>query len=134
MTDKQKQAIREMRRVGLTYSEIANATGLPPNTVKSFCHRYNICVIGASGDEGRTVCRQCGKLLEHYPGKKKKQFCSDNCRTNWWNRNRQWLHRKKVHHLLCHCCGAVFESYGNKQQKYCGRDCYIRSRYGEGLP
>jgi hypothetical protein len=27
-----------------------------------------------------------------------------------------------------------FDSYGNRNRKYCGRDCYIQSRYGEGLP
>jgi protein-arginine kinase activator protein McsA len=36
--------------------------------------------------------------------------------------------------LTCQHCGTEFKSSKNKQQKFCGRDCYSRSRYGGGLP
>jgi hypothetical protein len=134
MTDKQKRSVRDMRRAGLTYSEIAGFTGLPANTVKSFCFREGICAADAPGNGSRDVCKYCGKPLEHHPGRKKKLFCDDKCRSDWWNGNRNWAGRKKARRLICLCCGAEFYSDGNKQRKYCGRDCYIRSRHGEGLP
>ena len=134
MTDKQKQTVRSMRQRGIPYSAIADAVGLSPNTVKSFCRRENVTVMQNSlADEFRDTCAYCEKLLSHSPGRRKKRFCSDKCRSDWWNKNRQWA-RKRVYHLLCNCCGTEFISYGNKKRKYCGRDCYIQSRYGEGLP
>lgn len=132
MTDKQKQIIRRMRQAGLPYSRIADTVGLSLNTVKSFCRREGIEVSVASHEEDSAVCKYCGRPLEHRPGKKQKRFCSDKCRSDWWNRNRVWANRKGVRRLICRCCGAVFNSYGNKQRKYCGRGCYIRGRYGAG--
>ncbi|MFV0485400.1 MAG: RNA polymerase subunit sigma-70 [Candidatus Saccharimonadales bacterium] len=133
ITDIQKQSIHTMRQNGLSYSAIANATNLSPNTIKSFCRRQNIDM-GDADDEDYNVCNYCGKALLYYPGKKKKRFCNNKCRSGWWNHNRSWACRKKEHLLLCHFCGAEFNSYGNKKRKYCGRECYFRSRYGEGLP
>jgi len=134
MTDMQKQSIRDMRQHGLSYSAIGETTDFSPNTIKSFCRRENIIVLKPSGTDGYIACKHCSKTLNHHPGKKKKRFCNDKCRTDWWNKNRHWANRKKAYQLICLSCGAVFESYGNKGRKYCGRDCYIRSRYGEGLP
>ena len=134
MTDRQKQSIRYMRRMGLTFSAISCSTGLSPNTIKSFCYRENIDPITNPGNEGQDVCKECGKPLDHNPGKKKKSYCSDKCRSDWWNRNREWINHKQAYHLVCLNCGTVFKSYGNKGRKFCGRECYILSRYGDGLP
>jgi hypothetical protein len=126
-----------MRRAGLSYSTIADAIDLSANTVKSLCRRENMDV---ANDEKHDVCNYCGIPLTHHPGKKKKRFCNDKCRSDWWNHNRKWAGRKKLYCLLCHCCGAEFNSYGNKKRKYCGRECYIRGRYDqspagrEGVP
>lgn len=134
MTNTQKQSIRELRRMGLAYSTIADATGLSANTVKSFCHRNNVGTVSPISNYNPDTCKYCGDPLKHHPGKRKKCFCNDKCRSDWWNCNRRWLHRKKASQLICYYCGTEFNSYGNKKRKYCGRDCYIRSRYGEGLP
>lgn len=134
MKDSQKQFIRDLRRAGHSYNEIAEAVSLSVNTVKSFCRRENIEILGNSDVKDRNTCECCGRLLLHHVGKKKKRFCNDECRSAWWNHNRQWARTKKCLILLCQHCGAEFNSYGNKNRKYCGRDCYIRSRYGEGLP
>jgi uncharacterized protein YjcR len=134
MTDRQKRSIQEMRRAGIPYGAIAESVGLSANTVKSFCLRKNIGAPDASGGGRRETCKNCGKPPEQRPGKKRKLFCCDKCRSDWWNRNRTWANGKKAHRLVCQYCGAEFMSFGNKKRKYCGRDCYIRSRYGEGLP
>lgn len=132
MTDKQKQAIQEMRQRGETYAAIAEMIGLSPNTIKSFCHRENITSNSVYGEPDR--CKNCGDPLKQLSGVKQRIFCSDKCRYTWWNRNRQYAECKKTYSLACLYCGSEFESYGNKHRKYCGRECYNRSRYGEGLP
>ena len=133
MTDKEKRSIKNMRQLGLTYNAISEYIGLSPNTVKSFCHRENITVNCSANDKNHNNCKNCGKPLNHHFGSKRKLFCSDKCRSDWWNKNRQWVRYKNNDSIKCIYCGAEFNNHGNKGRKYCGRDCYIRSRYGEGL-
>ena len=123
-----------MRRQGMSYSSIAAATKLSANTVKSFCRREDIGLGDDTAANEYATCKNCGQSLLQTEGVKKKTFCSDKCRSDWWNRNRFWANHKQVHRQTCYYCGAEFERYGNKERKYCGRDCYIRSRYGEGVP
>ena len=134
MTDKQKYTVQNMRRMGLAYSVIAHNTGLSANTVKSFCHRAGVAISNDFGNENCNVCKNCGIELNHHPGRKKKRFCTNKCRSDWWNRNRDWAYYKRARQVVCLYCGMAFDSYGSKNRKFCGRDCYIRSRYGEGLP
>ena len=135
MTDKQKQVIREMRGQGLSFKAVADVLSLSHNTVKSFCYRENLMTSddspGDRNDDG-DHCKNCGAVLNHRPGIKRKFFCNDKCRYTWWNRQRIW--NKNAYRLVCQSCGNEFVSYGNKNRKYCGRECYIRSRYREGLP
>jgi hypothetical protein len=133
MTNTQKQTIMDMRRRGMSYSAIAAAHRLSTNTIKSFCRRENIDVQSNLDDKKRKLCKNCGATLMHHPGSKKKTFCCDKCRYAWWNKNRGWTGVKSAYHLTCFYCGTEFDS-NNKKRKYCGRECYIRSRYGEGLP
>jgi protein-arginine kinase activator protein McsA len=134
MTSKQKRSIRDMRRAGLSYGAMAETTGLSANTVKSFCRRENIGIAKTRDVENRDVCKYCGKPLSHSAGRKKKRFCDDKCRSDWWNDNRDWTRGKKAHRSVCRCCGAEFESHGNKKRKYCSRECYTADRRGEGFP
>ena len=133
MTDQQKQAIRALRQKGLSYHKIAELTGLSPNTIKSFCRRNNTRVLVPNDGEQPDVCKNCGLPLEQNPSTKRKSYCNNQCRSDWWNQNRWWA-RPKSYRLICHHCGVEFNSYGNNKRKFCGRDCYLRSRYGEGLP
>jgi uncharacterized protein YjcR len=133
MTNKQKQTIQDMRRKGLPYSTIAAAIGISANTVKSFCRRENIDIQSVPNEEKKNLCKNCGAPLNHHPGAKKKTFCSDNCRYTWWNKNRIWTGVKSTYRLTCFHCSIEFDS-NNKKRKYCGRECYIHSHYGEGLP
>lgn len=133
MTDKQKKTIRDMRRRGMSYSAIAAVHRLSANTIKSFCRRENIDVQSSFDDKKRELCKNCGAPLIHHPGTKKKTFCRDKCRYAWWNKTRVWTGVKSTYRLTCFHCGTEFDSK-NKKRKYCGRECYIHSRYGEGLP
>jgi transposase len=135
VTGEQKRNIQDMRRQGLSYSQIADSLSLSVNTVKSFCRRNNLSVHNASNDTENKAdkehCKQCDRRLEQTPNSKPKVFCSDQCRHAWWSAHRDRLNRKAVYHLTCAYCGRVFDSYGNKTRKYCCHACYIKDRFGE---
>lgn len=122
----QKQMILTMRQQGSSYAEIADILSLSPNTVKSICRRSNTKVTW----QGTAICKNCGKPLVRTPRAKAKTFCSDSCRYAWWNRVRS----KRMYRLTCQYCGEQFVSCGNKTRKFCGRECYLHSKNGEGLP
>jgi len=128
MTSAQKRQIVVMRGKGDSYKMIAAALGLSPNTVQSYCRRNNLSV-GCAADEA-DVCRNCGSLLTHTPGSKRKRFCSDKCRLAWWNVHPEAVNRKAIYHFVCASCSAAFESYGNNSRKYCSRACFAASRRG----
>ena len=60
-----------------------------------------------------------------------RKFCSDACRTAWWNSHPDCVDRKAVYAYTCAHCGKPFTAYGNKERKYCSRNCYISDRFGE---
>ena len=35
----------------------------------------------------------------------------------------------RIDGAVCEQCGKSFISYGNKNRKYCGRECYFRHRF-----
>ena len=87
MTNGDKRLITQQRRQGLGYTEIARKLGMSVNTVKSYCQRNGIKPVEKTMP-GKDACRQCGSTLEHTPSRKKKQFCSDACRLQWWHAHR----------------------------------------------
>lgn len=121
----QKQTILAMRQQGSSYAEIADVLSISPNTVKSICRRSNI----KAAQQG-PVCKNCGKPLERTARAKPKTFCSNQCRYSWWNRVRG----QRAYRCTCAGCGKEFISYGNPKRKFCGRECYLLSKNGEGLP
>lgn len=130
LTKYQKDSIMALRYQGQSYKAIADKLGLSANTVKSFCHRSDACKTDNTDTADRNLCRNCGAILSQTPGAKKKTFCCDKCRYIWWNRHKS----RQPYHLTCCHCGREFISFGNKKRKFCGRECYRLSRYGEGLP
>ncbi len=126
---KTRQAIIKMREDGASFVEIASFFSLSPNTVKSICYRSNTQALPASGQESN-LCRNCGKPLSQSVNARKKIFCCNQCRYDWWNH----LRSRKPYRLTCYYCGKEFISFGNRKKKFCGRECYCLGRYGEGLP
>lgn len=124
-----KDAIFSMRKQGRTYQEIAGQLDLSPNTVKSLCRRNGIS-IAVPEKSTLDICKCCGSPLRRSGKRRQKSFCSDKCRYAWWNDARS----KQPYRLTCHHCGKQFISYGNRKRKFCGRECYLLGRYGEGLP
>ena len=105
ITNYQKHSILQMRRGGMTFAEIGEALGLSSNTVKSVCRR-NTLKEQQDGHLPGTVCKNCGEPLKQTPGARRKVFCSNHCRYEWWNRTRA----KKPYLLTCYHCGrAVYQ-------------------------
>ena len=118
--------ITQQRRQGLGYTEIARKLGMSVNTVKSFCQRNGIKPVSKTAIPEKDTCRQCGSVLEHTPGRKKKQFCSDACRMHWWHEHRDMS--KTAKGAKCAACGREFIT--DRAQKYCSHACYIAARFG----
>lgn len=130
MNDFERSQIMKLQQDGLGYKRIATATGLPVNTVKTFCRRNPVSVPAKTSNQ--PVCRYCGKPVTPVPHKKAKQYCSDKCRMAWWREHPSELNRKAFYQIKCRGCGAVFTSYGNQRRKYCSWACYSRSRQEGG--
>lgn len=132
MTDKEKETIAGYRRKGLSYTQISKATGFSINTIKSYCRRSGL-VEPTKTNKVITPCEHCGDAVIQTPGRKHKRFCSDICRSLWWNSHHDEINKKAEHSHVCVNCGKSFTSYGNKERKYCSHKCYIAHRYGGGL-
>ena len=116
-----KIAINNMRLEGHSPSVIAAKLGLSAGTVRSHIHRH-------PSIPGAKACKNCGIPLMQPKGRREKKFCSDTCRMAWWNSHQEDVSRKAYYDLVCQHCGKEFESYGNKNRKYCCRTCYVASR------
>ena len=128
MTNAERSHIVELQQKGYGYKKIATITGLPQNTVKSYCSRHPVQV-NLIGQDG--LCRNCKKPLEQTPHKREKKFCSDVCRMTWWNNHPELVQRKAYYTVTCAHCGKQFESYGNAHRRFCSRACYAEFRRKE---
>lgn len=124
MTNDQKQTISNLQKEGKGYRTIAAETGLPLNSVKSWCRRHP-----ANGPEcGR--CRQCGAAIIQTPGSRAKVFCSDACRYAWWTDHPEKRSRRTTYGHTCAFCGKEF--YNERiLASYCSRACFAKARSRE---
>ncbi len=136
MTLFQKEQVRRMRHEGIGYSKIATCLSLSENTVKSYCKRNNLGSIAVvlikerpEINEVGAYCKNCGKTVEQKSNIKPRKFCSDKCRISWWNSHQDHVLKKAIYHLKCAACEKPFDSYGNKNRKYCTHACYIQGRF-----
>jgi len=133
MTNDQKEKIKQMRQEGKSYLQIILSLGINENTVKAHCRRNNlgsnICVKPKTEKNRYTSCKHCGKSLTHGTKGQPKKFCSDECRRLWWKANDSEYVRKAYYTISCAGCGKKFESYGNKNRKFCDHACYIEYRF-----
>lgn len=136
MTNEQKQQIIKLRQDGYGYATIASSLGLTKNQVSAFCRRSNLtgtkAAVHTEEKPDPNCCRNCGKSLTQTPGRKPVKFCSDTCRTHWWNTHLDNVNRKAFYSFTCACCGKPFTAYGNDHRKYCSHDCYIADRFQGG--
>ena len=139
MNSHEREQIITLRAAGQSYARIADALNLSVNSVKSFCRR-NALSSGAVNPVGQTAgetkqnaasCEQCGQPIFQTSGRKHKRFCSDTCRTAWWNAHRTQVRRKTVHTFCCARCGMQFSRYGVTRRSFCSRSCASAARRKE---
>ena len=124
LTERQKYKITTLRRDGITYKSISKQMDLPVSQIRSFCLSRT-----APQNDKAGYCKTCGKKLSHTPGYKKKIFCSDGCRQDWWNRfgDLKYGKGRATFNIVCKHCGKEFITYG-KNRKYCNREFYSKDK------
>ena len=127
MNKQEISTLNIMRSRGKPSAEIARTLGISVNTVRSYIRRH------PPENVVQSACRNCGKPVVQTAGKKAKLFCSDRCRNTWWNSHPEKIQRKAYYSFICEYCGKEFESYGNKNRKYCCRKCFTDSRKAHSI-
>ena len=122
-----KEKVLELRAQGYGYKKIAKELSVSISSIRYLCEQMNkeeqIVQIGE--------CKECGDRIISQKGKKKKQFCCDECRMRWWNSHLDLVKRKANYKITCQNCGKEFIVYGNAKRKYCCRECYTKGRIKE---
>ena len=131
MTEVQMEMITRLRKSGMGYTGVSRATGIPKDTVKSFCQRNNLG--GRTKEAAGMACPQCRKELDRNAKTRKPRFCCESCRRAWWRAHPEMGLKKAVYKFTCAHCGKPFSAYGNSKRKYCSHACYIAARFGKGL-
>ena len=117
MTAEEIKTIRDLQQRGLGYKKIATLTGVPVNSVKTYCRRHKVDAPPA--EEPQAFCRGCGKPIQRIPQAKPRLYCSDSCRMRFWNSHRDEVKHKAVYTFTCPYCGPEIQSIGNPNRKYC---------------
>lgn len=129
MTDKQREKIIELRKLGIGYRSIATAMNMSRDKVRNFCKAQGLDGYGknnkkADGEKTiRELCKNCGRQINKKPIKgRPKTYCSIECKKEW----------EVKHPILypheCYYCGKKFESKA-KNADFCCHKCYIRDRF-----
>lgn len=126
MTSSKRNLLRQLRRSGKSYGQIAKTLNISENTAKSICRREGILAVPQSADH----CPRCGGPISHAAQGPRRRFCSDTCRYAW-NFAHRVLSEINAVSKRCDCCGQLFFSYPSSGRKYCSRACYIRDRFGK---
>ena len=104
MTDKQKEAIKALRREGFSYGKVSEKTGIKYEAVKSFCRRNGLIGRGIKQVEdinGRyEFCLNCGTALIQQRHKKRRVFCCDDCRVRWWAEHPEMIKKKAIYSFM----------------------------------
>lgn len=130
MNEQQKYEICKLRNEGLGYTKIAKEVRISVNTVKSFFHRNRNKEPMIKNKDIVGYCENCGKAVIQVKGRKKKRFCSDKCRNEWWNNHKDMVNHRAIYDFTCKYCGKKFSAYGNSNRKFCSHSCYIKDRFG----
>lgn len=119
ITNGQKRKIYTLLANGYGYRKIATLLGISIYSSKMVCKTCQEELIVSS-------CKNCGKETLSYPCYHRKKFCSDECRRDWWSKNKNTINRK-MRVYVCENCGKEFLSY-RKSARYCSRQCSGKAR------
>ncbi|SKA11702.1 hypothetical protein SAMN02745116_02462 [Pilibacter termitis] len=134
MEEKTKERIKKLRAEGLGYKRIATAVGESVDAVKSYCKRNKLTtphMVDTRANPTHTEggCRNCRKKITQVQGMKKKVFCSEYCRNDWWKKHRS-VNLTKGKSVICPNCKQSFLVGKNSTRKFCSHECYIAFRFG----
>ena len=124
MTNDQKAEMERLRSLGYGYRIIAKQMGFSLERVKSYFRRHSTPV-----REDGVNCLKCGALLTQTPGHKRKKFCSDKCRLEYWSTVPESDRNLTKHSHVCEMCGCEFENT-RRNQRFCSRKCMADYRRG----
>ncbi len=96
MTETDKELIFELRIKGSGYKAIAAVLGINRDKVRRFCKHnslygsaemvsYNI----KERVKAKELCAHCYKTINQKITGRPRRFCKDECRRDWWNKNRK---------------------------------------------
>lgn len=126
MNNELKNKINELKDLGYGYKKIAKEFAVTASAVRYACSKMS------DEDLLEGKCEHCGLKIKSIKGKKKKRFCSDKCRWQWWNKHKVEIEKKAYYTQKCKFCGNEFSSYGNNKRVYCSQDCYIKFKLNMG--
>lgn len=113
--------ILKLRNKGYGYKRIAKELSISVSAARYVCLKND--------EKSKTThCKNCSLSIISIEGKRKKVFCSDKCRYNWWNKNQNKVNKKAYYTHQCKNCNKEFVAYGNKMRIYCSQECYIKSK------
>ncbi len=118
MTIQEKTKIDALAATGISTTEIANQTGISRNTIKSYLQRQ----------KKQTFCLNCGGILKMTPHKKRKKFCCDKCRMQYWNKHPEEMKLSNATEIHCETCGKTVIRYRKTPRKYCSHSCAAQGR------
>lgn len=121
VTNEQIEIVARLQQSGKGYRAIAAETGLPINSVKSWCRRH------PADRTAPSFCQQCGSELKQIPGKRARRFCSDACRMLWWKEHPEDKAQRVSYQHVCRCCGTEFIN-NRAVASYCSRACFAKAR------
>ena len=126
MIGNEKTRIVELRQLGYGYKRIAKELSISISAV-----RY---ASSKSSDVDLLIgnCENCGLTIKSILGKKKKRFCSDQCRWLWWNKHQKEVTKKAYYTHQCKCCNKESTAYGNNKRVFCSHECYIKFKAQKG--
>ena len=138
MTDIQSKQIREFRMKGVGYKSIASVMGLSRDSVRNYCKSHGLdgyateVVLNMQEEtQDGITCPCCGQSIEQPNIGRKRKFCSEACRREWWATHPEDSQKKETafYEKSCVYCGQQFTAYGNKNRRYCRHECYVHDRF-----
>ena len=120
MNSTERQKIDDLRKQGYGYGKISKQLGISKSTISSYC----------KGSSDSTRCPVCGKKIKIIGGHRKRRYCSDSCRKEYWRLNKDKISRNPTCRYSCFYCHREFYDYKSKNPKFCSLSCYFKSRYG----
>jgi len=138
MTDLQEKQLREYRIKGLGYKAIASVLNLSRDVVRNYCKSHSLegyaAVVAMNIEEKiqqGSACLCCGKFIQQPAMGRKRKFCSEKCRREWWLAHPEAVQKKEtaIYEKTCVYCGKSFIVYGNRNRRYCRHECYVHDRF-----